>query len=325
MKHRLCWTLSAVLAYVVFAGPAQAAFPGHNGKIAAAYFDDPGGGAGPARSGIGLLSANRGTSQRRTDVTGCTDDRRPPASCPLDYDSPAFSPNGRWIAFDAGRRIGVVRTNGSGLHLLPAAGKDVGNPAWSASGKRIVFDVARTRASASVRDLYVAAATGRGRATRIVRDASNPSWSVHGLLAFERPSYVLPPTLQRVWVSDSSGGHAHAVSRGPGSRRDFSRDPDFAPGGGRLVYFSAARSRLVTVRPDGRGTRVLGAATNPAYNPAWSPDGKRLSWSWAGIYVGNADGTHARRIAEDRMGPMGTFSFFTSNPGWQPLAPFGTG
>jgi Tol biopolymer transport system component len=301
--------------------PAQAAFPGRNGKIAAAYFDDPGGGAGPARSGIGLLSATRGPSQQRTDVTGCTDDRKPPSDCPLDYESPAFSPNGRWIAFDAGRRIGVVRTDGTGRHLLPVAGKDVASPAWSANGKRIVFDVARTTpVASSIHDLYVAAADGSGRAKRLVRDAADPSWSVDGLLAFERPS--TPGRRPRIWVSDSSGAHARPVSVGTRSLRDYSRDPDFAPDGKRLVYFSLPRSRLVTVRPDGRDRRVLSAATNPAYNPAWSPDGRRLAWDWGGIYVARSDGTHARQIVKERMGPMSTFAFYTFGPSWQPLRPF---
>ena len=317
--------LPAAVGLVVAAGPAQAAFPGRNGKIAVSYFDDPGGGAGPARSGIALLSANRGPSQQRTDVVGCTDDRQPPADCPLDYASPAFSPNGRWIAFDAGRRIGVVRTDGSGRRLLPTAGKDAGNPAWSPNGKRIVFDVARTRAAHAVRDLYVVAASGSGHARRIARDAANPSWSVAGLLAFERSSNAIPPEVQRIWVSTSSGTHARAVSRGAGSRRDFSRDPDFSPDGKRLVYYSLARFRLVVVGTDGRGTRALAAATNAAINPAWSPDGRRLAWSWSGIYVARADGTNAHQIARDRMGAMGTFAFYTFNPSWQPLPPFRTG
>ena len=127
---KLCGAVAAATAVVAVAVPAQAAFPGRNGAIATSYFDDPGGGAGPARSGIGLLRANRGPAQSRTDVIGCTDDRRPPADCPIDYESPAFSPNGRWIAFDAGRRIGVVRTDGRRLRLLPTAGKDAGDPAW---------------------------------------------------------------------------------------------------------------------------------------------------------------------------------------------------
>jgi hypothetical protein len=58
----------AAAAVLGLGAPAQAAFPGRNGKIAAAFFDDPGGGAGPARSGIGLLRADRGAAQKRSEV-----------------------------------------------------------------------------------------------------------------------------------------------------------------------------------------------------------------------------------------------------------------
>lgn len=192
-------------------------------------------------------------------MIGYTDERIPPRECSLDDSSPAFSPNGRWIAFDRGRRIAVVRTTGTGLRLLPVAGTDPGNPAWSPQGDRIVFDAARSTAVRAVRDLYVVPASGSGRAKRVVRNAGNPTWSVSGLLAFERPR------------------------------------PGLLPDGTRLLYFSLARSRLTVVGTDGRGTRRLVAATAAAQHPAWSPDGRRLAWSWDGIYVARADGTPRAR------------------------------
>ncbi|HEX5980422.1 MAG TPA: hypothetical protein VFY52_04965 [Thermoleophilaceae bacterium] len=314
--------LLGAAALLGLTAPSHAAFPGRNGKIAVAYFDDPSGGVGPARWGIGLLNANRAPSQERAEVIECTDERIPPRECPLDHSSPAFSPNGRWIAFDRGRRIAVVRTNGTGLRLLPVVGTDPGNPAWSPKGDRIVFDAARSTAVRAVRDLYVVPASGSGRAKRVARNAGNPTWSVRGLLAFERPFASIPPAPRRIWVSQASGAGARPVSSGTASRPDFSRDPDFSPDGKRLLYFSLARSRLTVVGTDGRGTRRLAAATAAAQHPAWSPDGRRLAWSWNGIYVARADGTHARRIAKDRAGPMGSFSFSTFSPSWQPLAPF---
>ena len=326
MHSRLPSSLSGVVlaaaAVLGLAVPSQAAFPGRNGRIAVAFFDDPGGGAGPARSGIGLLRANRGVSQKRREVIACTDDRKPPRECLREYATPAYSPNGRWIAFDAGSRIAVVRTDGTGRRLLPAAGTDPTNPTWSPTGKRIVFDAARSAAPRAIRDLYVVAADGSGRAKRVVRDAADPSWSVDGLFAFERPSNAIPPRARRIVVSRPDGTHARAVSSGASGRPDFSSDPDFSPDGSRIVYYSSPRGRLTVVGTDGRGTRRLAAATAAGQNPAWSPDGHRLAWWYSGIYVARSDGTHAHRIAKDRMGPMSSFNFSSSNPSWQPLPPF---
>ena len=325
-RHRpaLSGAALAALAFLGVADPSQAAFPGRNGKIAVSFFDDPGGGAGPARSGIGLLQADRGPAQRRGEVIACTDDRVPPRECLRDYAAPAFSPNGRWIAFDAGRRIAVVRTDGTGRRLVPAAGTDPASPAWSPNGKRIVFDAARSSAPRAVRDLYIVAADGSGRAKRVVRNAADPSWSVHGLFAFERPSDPISFTKRRILVSRPDGTHARAVSSGTRQRPDFSRDPDFSPDGSRIVYFSGPRDRLTVVGTDGRGTRRLAAATAAGQNPAWSPDGRRLAWSWGGIHVARSDGTHSHLIARDRSGPMNSFSFSSDAPSWRPLPPFST-
>jgi dipeptidyl aminopeptidase/acylaminoacyl peptidase len=320
--HRLVSTLSlAAVAAGGLAVPSQAAFPGRNGKIAVAFLDDPGGGAGPARLGIGLLRADRGVAQQRGETIACTDDRVPPRECLRAYATPAFAPSGRRLAFDAGGRIAVVRTGGGGFHLLPASGTDPANPTWSPNGKRILFDAARSGSPQAVRDLYVVAAEGSGRAKRIVRNAGNPSWSVDGLLAFERPAASVGPTHRRIWVSRSDGSRAHAVSTGTSKLPDFSRDPDFAPDGARLVYFSGARDRLVVVGTNGRNTRPLAASTAGGGQPAWSPDGRQIAWYFGGIHVARSDGTHARLIANDRMGPMGTFSFSSSAPSWQPLPP----
>jgi TolB protein len=321
-----------VLAALGLAVPAHAAFPGGNGKIGVAFVDQPGGGAGPARLGIALLRADRGLGQKRSEVIACTDDRVPPRECLREYASPAFSPNGRWIAFDAGRRIAVVRTNGTGRHLLPAAGADPrfgyeSSPAWSPDGKRIVFDAPRAKTPPPPRgviDLYVVAADGSGRARRVVRNAADPSWSVHGLLAFERPSTWFPSRPHRIVVSRSDGTRARVLSSGTAKRRDFSADPDFSPDGSRVVYYAGAKNRLAVARTNGRGTRLLAAPGCCIQRPAWSPNGRRLAWWNEGIYVARADGTHARLIARDRMGPMDAFSFSTYAPSWQPLPPFST-
>ena len=202
----------AAAAALGLAAPSQAAFPGRNGRIAVAFFDDPGGGAGPARSGIGLLRADRGVSQTRREVIACTDDRRPPRECLREYATPAFSPDGRWIAFDAGRKSPSCGPTGPGGACCPRPGRTPPAPPGRRTASGSSFDAARSTAPQAIRDLYVVAADGSGRAKRVVRDAADPSWSVGGLLAFERPSAAIPPRPRRIVVSRSDGTHARAVS-----------------------------------------------------------------------------------------------------------------
>ena len=179
----------AVTSVLGLAVPSEAAFPGRNGKIAVSFLNDPSGGVGPARLGIGLLRADRGPAQKRTEVIACTDDRGPPRECLRDYAAPAFSPNGRWIAFDAGRRIAVVRTDGSGRRLLTAAGTDPASPgvvARTASGScstpRAVAPPAPSATSTSSRPTARAARSGSCATRR------TPPGRFDGLFAFERPS-----------------------------------------------------------------------------------------------------------------------------------------
>jgi Tol biopolymer transport system component len=60
--------------------------------------------------------------------------------------TPAFSPDGRWIAFergidfDAGKAgLFIIRTDGTGLRRLTDDAVGAGDPRWSPDGKRILF------------------------------------------------------------------------------------------------------------------------------------------------------------------------------------------
>ncbi len=94
--------------------------------------------------------------------------------------SPAWSPDGRHIAFDSNRdgifEVYVMNADGSGVTRL--TGNGGGNPAWSPDSRRIAFDSYHD----GNREIYVMNADGSGvtRLTHNPADDGYPSWSPDG-------------------------------------------------------------------------------------------------------------------------------------------------
>jgi TolB protein len=175
-------------------------------------------------------------------------------STPGDEWSPAWSPDGRWIAFfsdrsDAGS-IWLMRPDGSDAHRVIGGAE---YPSWSSDGKLIVY------ADMRARDIAVANADGSRRR----------------LLA-RSPAYDMSPSLSpdgRLVAFDSQRGFGHVVERGIGPELEIytvglngrhvrrltrnraeDRFPDFGPDG-RIVF--SRGGRLWVIDADGRHARRL--------------------------------------------------------------------
>ena len=150
--------------------------------------------------------------------------------CSIEYRSPAWSPNGRRLAFDAGRSLALMNPDGSGFRLLA--------PFTSSDGRAGVVAVRGRLAFTWQGGLWLANPVSR-KLRRLARRGSGPDWSSRNLIAFER------------------GGTCTSVKpNGRGLRRIArGKDPGWAASGRSLVL--ARRGGIYTVRADGRRLRRI--------------------------------------------------------------------
>jgi hypothetical protein len=130
--------------------------------------------------------------------------------------SPAWSPDGRRIAFDRDRDIYVVNADGSGQRRLttitPDARSSFYNPVWSPDGQRIALTGWREGETGTNPRIYVVGADG-GELRMLTRRGSQPAWSPDGqklLFVSDRDG------LDAVFVMNADGsGQRRLTSPGP--------------------------------------------------------------------------------------------------------------
>jgi Tol biopolymer transport system component len=243
--------LIAAAFLALAAAPAQAAFPGINGRVA--YFQDDVGGL--EDHGI-LIKWLWGWGTRGPLGPSCAEGR--PDPCPR---RPAWSPEGRRLAFDLNGRIGVMNGDGSDVRLLSFPGVPASRPAWSPAGDRLVFE---GLPAGSPPGLYVARVDGSGL-RRLVRGAQ-PAWSARNVIAFVRDNRLFR-------IRPDGSGLKRLTSR-PGQL------PDWSPDSRQLAFVRGGRIHRLVL---GRRVRPYRVTIRPASNPVWTPNGR-----WIVFDRGNA-------------------------------------
>jgi TolB protein len=189
---------------------------------------------------------------------------------------PAWSPNGRLIAF-ASRRDGhshiyVMRADGTHVRGVTTGASDDDGPEWAPDGRRIAF----SRENA----LYTVASAG-GPARRLSGgsggEAANPVWSPDGkLIAYDYRRVGV--SIRELWVIGVDGSYARPLTR----LRAVSTLPTWSPDGRRLAFQSNVHGRhfeIYSIAADGRGLHRETRSTIDTIDPAWSPNGKEIAFS----------------------------------------------
>lgn len=226
---------------------------------------------------------------------------------------PHFSPDGRKVLYmtytEERVAIWVMTSDGADGKRLAGTGAFNADARWSPDGEHIVFHSKRDETD----DVYLMSADGRDikRLTLDARQNNTPSFSPDG----SKILFVSKRTGNReLFVMDRDGSHQYNVSR---AHTLGCLVPSFSPDGLKIVFYAVdsiraeapretamparAFTEIFVMDSDG-GNRVrLTTNEHRDMGPAWTPDGKRISFASnrsgnLDIYVMDADGTNVRRL-----------------------------
>jgi Tol biopolymer transport system component len=298
--------LAASAGALTLAFPAQAAFPGKNGRIAFTVQPRERGDAVSSTIET-VLPSGRG----RRVLGAC-----PTADCFQTF--PAWSPDGRRLAFGlrgAGLSTGlaIVRANGMGLRRLPQLTGPYAAPAWAPSGRRLLFP--------GEGGLFTARTDGTGlRRVTPMPTVFESAWSRRGVIAFAHDDDPYPATMpdDGIYTVRPDGSRLRRLVR---DRYNASApaSPDWSPYGSKLAFsFADSVDPEIHVADAASGAHRR-LTTRGGSEPAWSPDGRFVAFIRSGdLYVMRADGSGERRILDGTQTDSGV-DIYLNSPSWQPL------
>jgi Tol biopolymer transport system component len=283
--------------------PAQATFPGSNGRIAFS-------------SGEALPQANPSPSQIfsiKPDGSGLR--QLTNVSADSTAATPAWSPDGRRIAFvsnvSGAFQLWMMNADGSGqTQLLSDPGYTHYMPSWSPDGRKLVFS--RCYAALGF-DAYCDLATVNADGSRL-RTLLGGNWiHAHPRYSPDGSKIVFDSTkgglLEAVWVINANGSGAKRLTA-PALEAFW---PDWSPDGRHILFTDfccVAHSNVRVMNADGSGVHMLTHFTGSRQGgfASYAPNGRKVvlmanppgGGDSNALYTINVDGSGLTPITSDQ-------------------------
>jgi Tol biopolymer transport system component len=219
---------------------------------------------------------------------------------------PAWSPNGRQIAFWSNWRIHVINVDGSGLRSVT----DGTYPAWSPNGTALVYS--STRGGSEIDAVNLDGSNLRSVFYSGGYGSFGPKWSPDGQrIVFSVGTYQ--DNEFGLWTVDADGSGARQLG-GPATGRPDGRfwltpslvadawAPAWSPSGSEIAFVGDGGIGVALADGSGRHLRV----PTPVFDPGWTPDGRLIYTN--GVHDGPtrifiSDGGTGRQLIPEATAP----------------------
>jgi Tol biopolymer transport system component len=219
-------------------------------------------------------------------------------------------------------RVGYLAKSGPSASLTFSSGEkgtagDIGNPAWSVDGTRVVYQsgpittIPESRPPGGL-------LSGRDSKYELLYASGFPAVSPDGrhIVLSERTRRGSPDDRTALAIWNSDGTNPRRIFRADGSAMSpqWSADSRWIVFGAGSFFLERIRpAQIMIVKPDGSEARALTTGPGNAGFPSWSPDGRQVVYRF---WTDKAAGLRIVNVADGSLRTLTTG--YDNFPGWSP-------